>query len=240
MADADSKPTASLGFAPLGTDNYATWAIRMKALLVMKDCWDAVEGNDTGVQAPEQPKSMKAKALMLAGVEDIHLTAVEEQDSARKVWKYLEGVFAASTGPRVFDLRRQLFTIEKHPAEHVVHYMARASTLCAQLAAAGSKPTTDEHYSAVVNGLPHTGIFAAARLNLRSVMPSTERNMAALQEYLLRFQAECQESPEPYIGWLATLATRPREAGEAALRREACSTWGPHRDFAFFGYIGWA
>lgn len=210
MADADSRPTASLGFAPLGTTNYATWAIRMKALLVIKDCWDAVEGTDTAAQAAGSPKSMKAKALMLAGVEDIHLAAVEEQESARKVWKFLEGVFAASSGPRIFDLRQQLLTIKKQPAEHVVSYMSRASSICAQLAAAGSKPTTDEHYGAVVSGLPTTGIFAAARLHLRC-MPSAERDLAALQEYLLRFEAEGEQHEQQAVVHAAA-APQPRQS----------------------------
>jgi len=210
MADADSKPTASLGFAPLGTTNYATWAIRMKALLVMKDCWDAVEGTDTAAQTAGSPKSMKAKALMLAGVEDIHLAALEEQESARKVWKFLEGVFAASSGPRIFDLRQQLLTIKKQPAEHVVSYMSRASSICAQLAAAGSKPTTDEHYGAVVSGLPTTGIFAAARLHLRC-MPTAERDMAALQEYLLRFEAEGEQQEQQAVVHAAA-APQPRQS----------------------------
>jgi len=209
MVDAD-KPTASLGFAPLGTTNYATWAIRMKALLVVKDCWDAVEGTDTAAQAAGSPKSMKAKALMLAGVEDIHLAALEEQESARKVWKHLEGIFAASTGPRIFDLRQQLLTIRKQPAEHVVSYMARASSICAQLAAAGSKPTTDEHYGAVVSGLPTTGIFAAARLHLRC-MPSAERDMVALQEYLLRFEAEGEQQEQQAVVHAAA-APQPRQS----------------------------
>jgi hypothetical protein len=43
----------------------------MKALLVIKDCCDAVDGEDTGLQAAGNSKSMKAKALMLAGVESI-------------------------------------------------------------------------------------------------------------------------------------------------------------------------
>ena len=209
MVDAD-KPTASLGFAPLGTTNYATWAIRMKALLVVKDCWDAVEGTDTAAQAAGSPKSMKAKALMLAGVEDIHLAALEEQESARKVWKHLEGIFAASTGPRIFDLRQQLLTIRKQPAEHVVSYLSRASSICAQLAAAGSKPTTDEHYGAVVSGLPTTGIFAAARLHLRC-MPSAERDMVALQEYLLRFEAEGEQQEQQAVVHAAA-APQPRQS----------------------------
>jgi hypothetical protein len=195
MDTADSRPTASLGFAPLGTTIYATWAIRMKALLVIKDCWDAVDGSNAEAQAASSAKSMKAKALMLAGVEDIHLAALEELDSARKVWKHLEGVFAASSGPRIFDLRQQLLTIKKQPAEHVVSYMARASSICAQLASAGSKPSTDEHYGAVVSGLPTTGIFAAARLHLRC-MPSAQRDIAALQEYLLRFEAEGEQQEQ--------------------------------------------
>ena len=62
------------------------------------DCWDAVDGEDKeGVQGTDHPKSMKAKALMLAGVEDIHLAALEELDSARKVWKHLEAVLADSS-----------------------------------------------------------------------------------------------------------------------------------------------
>jgi len=80
MDTADSRPTASLGFAPLGTTNYATWAIRMKALLVIKDCLDAVDGSNAEAQAADSVKSIKA------GVEDIHLAALEELWSLRSKW----------------------------------------------------------------------------------------------------------------------------------------------------------
>jgi hypothetical protein len=182
----------------------------MKALLVIKDCWDAVDGEDKeGVQGTDYPKSMKVEALMLVGVEDIHLAVLEELDSARKVWKHLEAVFAASSGPRIFDLRQQLMTIKKQPAEHVVSYMARASSICAQLASAGSKPSTDEHYGAVVSGLPTTGIFAAARLHLRC-MPSAQRDIAALQEYLLRFEAEGEQQDHQAVVHAAA-APQPKQ-----------------------------
>jgi hypothetical protein len=48
----------------------------MKALLVIKDCWDAVDGPNAEARAAGSTKSMKAKALMLAGVEDIHLAVL--------------------------------------------------------------------------------------------------------------------------------------------------------------------
>ena len=69
----------------------------MEALIVVKDLWDAVDGEDTGLRAAGHPKIMKAKALLLAGVEDIHRAVLEELDSARKVWKHLEAVLADSS-----------------------------------------------------------------------------------------------------------------------------------------------
>ena len=87
----------------------------MNTLLVIKDCWDALHGKDTGVQAAGDPRSIKAKALMLEGVEDIHLAELEVLDPANKVWMHLEAVRSCS-GPRIFDLRQQLMTIKKQPA----------------------------------------------------------------------------------------------------------------------------
>jgi hypothetical protein len=63
---------------------------------------------------------MKAKTLMLAGVKDIHLAALEELDSAKKVEKHLEAVLAASSGPRIFDLRQQLMTIKNKYQQQII------------------------------------------------------------------------------------------------------------------------
>jgi len=59
--------------------------------------------------------------------------------------------------------------------------MARASSICAKLASAGSKLSTNEHYGAVVSGLSTTGIFAAARLHLRC-MSSTQLAFAGVPD----------------------------------------------------------
>mgnify|MGYP006199600031 CR=1 FL=1 len=62
-----------LGMKKLDTDNYATWAVKMRFLLVTKDMWSAVTVGTDGDGHVNVVTDAKALALIGLCVEDYHL-----------------------------------------------------------------------------------------------------------------------------------------------------------------------
>jgi hypothetical protein len=68
-----------IAITPLGADNYATWSICMKALLVHKKLWKGVEDSSAN-----EGDSELALALLTLNVQDMHLGAVGACKTAKK------------------------------------------------------------------------------------------------------------------------------------------------------------
>ena len=71
---------------PLDVENYGTWSLRMKALLVHKGLWKAVEGS-SGTSTDD---SDKALALVMLNVKDHHLTTLASCKTAKEAWESLQ------------------------------------------------------------------------------------------------------------------------------------------------------
>ncbi len=86
----------------LDVDNYATWSIKMRALLLFKELWGAVVGHaDT-----TQQDNYRALALILLHVKDHHLSTISTLDTAKAAWDTLAALFASKCTARILQLRR--------------------------------------------------------------------------------------------------------------------------------------
>ena len=101
---------------PLGVENYATWKVRMRLILVSKGLWSAVTGEEDKV---DQKQSELALALIGLSVQDFHLTTVGQCKTAKELWELLESTFQAKTNARRLQLRKDLLFIKKGSAESV-------------------------------------------------------------------------------------------------------------------------
>jgi hypothetical protein len=108
---------------PLGTDNYATWSVRMKMLLAHKGLIGALRGDVS------QDIDEKASALIGLHVGDQHLVLIEAASNAREIWARLESLYQAKGTARRLTLRRELTQIKKLPDESIDVYVARAKRL---------------------------------------------------------------------------------------------------------------
>jgi hypothetical protein len=60
---------------PSDTNNYATWAVRMKALLGIKELWDVVDcGLPVHASLAEHKKDQRTRAYVALNLADHHLT----------------------------------------------------------------------------------------------------------------------------------------------------------------------
>jgi hypothetical protein len=149
------------GIELLDVDNYASWSVRMEALLVNKELGHAILAPPHNPAVGPQPEnavtaadSTKALAIMLLCVKDHHLQALKGCGNAYAAWQFLASTYRGASEARVLQLRRQLTTLKKAPTESLTLYFARAETLAADLAAAGQTIGSGELTYAVLAGLP--------------------------------------------------------------------------------------
>lgn len=88
---ADGKPVIE----PLDVDNYATWSIRMRALLLSKGLWGAVTG-----ETMEAEKEQKALAQFILHVKDHHLQMVGSAPNSKTAWEALKATYEAKNNAR--------------------------------------------------------------------------------------------------------------------------------------------
>ena len=142
---AEDKPVVER----LDVDNYATWSIRMRALLISKGLWGAVSGDSID---PE--RDQKALAQIILHVKDHHLMTVGSCSSAQVAWTTLKTTYEAKTNARKLLLRRELTQLKMGATEPLTMYAARATDIQAQLRTAGDELNDQELAIQFLAGLP--------------------------------------------------------------------------------------
>lgn len=82
----------------LSKENYETWKLQMKAILIQNDFWEYVDGSE---QPPENENELvahnksdqKAKASIILSMSPSELCYVKHCASAREVWLKLQDVY---------------------------------------------------------------------------------------------------------------------------------------------------
>lgn len=134
----------------LDTDNYGIWRQKMKALLLSKELWSVIDGDDS----EDKKKSNQVMGLLLLHVSDFHLGLADEVATAKGLWDKLESTFKAKFMARRLLLRQQLNSLRKESTESITEYVARAKSIASELEAVGHKPEASELALPVLSGLP--------------------------------------------------------------------------------------
>ena len=140
---------STVSIEKLDSDNYGIWKIKMKALLLSKELWGVIEGDDE-----DKKKSNQVMGLLLLHVSDYHLGLADEVATAKGLWDKLESTFKAKYNARRLLLRQQLNTLRKEATESIPQYVARAKSIASELEAVGHKPEASELSLPVLSGLP--------------------------------------------------------------------------------------
>lgn len=142
----------------LDVDNYATWSIRMRALLISKGLWAAVApaspSGASGPPAVDAAQDQKALAQIILHVADHHLLTVGSCATAKAAWDTLKATYEARTNARKLLLRRELTQLKMGATEPLTKYAARATDLQTQLRSAGEDVKDQEVALQFLAGLP--------------------------------------------------------------------------------------
>ncbi len=142
----------SVSIERLSVNNYSTWSMRMKALLIHKGLWTAVES--VGTTAAAKDKDEKALSLIILHVADHHLSTLATCETAKEAWDKLSSLYQSKNNARQLHLRQELNSMKKDAAEPLAKYFDRARSLWLELLAGGHKLTESEVVCSVLAGLP--------------------------------------------------------------------------------------
>lgn len=145
--------TVKVAIEPLDVDNYSTWAVRMKMLLIHKELWVAVASPDS-LDVTARVKLDKALSLILLNVKDHHLLTLAACATPREAWDVLANTYQASNVARQMQLRKELNNLKKQATEQLTVYVARARALWADMSSAGIVVTERDVVMALLAGLP--------------------------------------------------------------------------------------
>jgi galactitol-specific phosphotransferase system IIB component len=134
----------------LDVDNYGTWSVRMRYLLLHKGLWTSVTEDEPRDDGADQ----KALALIGLSVKDHHLSTLAECKTSKEAWDALAGVYKAKSNAKRLQLKRELNALKKDPAEPLTKYVGRAKDIRDQLRAAGYAVKDEEVALSTLAGLP--------------------------------------------------------------------------------------
>lgn len=167
----------------------------MKALLIQKGLWNAVEASGPTSQASGD--SQKALALILLNVKDHHLNTVAACKSAKEAWEALAGIYQSQLNARRMTLRKELTLLKMKPGEALTVYFARARTLWTDLVASGLTINESEVVFSALSGLPHEYNTAVAIVTTTSQGAlKLDVVMAQLLQVEAQLRTDKEETPE--------------------------------------------
>lgn len=192
---ADDKLVVEL----LDVDNYATWSVRMQALLMVKGLWKATTGADS-----DENRMEKAHAQIALRVKPHHVLRVMECPTAAAAWEMLRDAFEGKSNARKLLLRQELMQLKMSPAEAVAVYIGRAKDIQTKLRAAGHEVADEDLAFSVMAGLPPAYnviktvmMNAAGELSLDDILPKLLQSELLMQPERLSEAALAADTRHP-------------------------------------------
>lgn len=149
MGDADYK------IPKLNGDNYHSWAIRARACMVQKRCWEAIEpGFGVNMADAERRKNDEALTLMFLIVEDTFLDDIGDCVRAVEAWDALKKMHTKFGLLHILQLMKDFFNVTMKPGEAVQSYLGRLMDIHRKLSTSGYSFTDREVALVMLIGLP--------------------------------------------------------------------------------------
>lgn len=150
----------------LDGDNYHAWAIRARAVMVQKRCWEAIDpgyGPEDMTDA-QKKKNDEALTLLFLIVEDTFLDDIGDCIRAKDAWTALKEMHTKFGLLHVLQLMKDFFNITMKPGESIQSYLARLVEIHRKLSNGGYAFTDREVALVMLIGLPKS--YESLILNL--------------------------------------------------------------------------
>ncbi len=188
-----------VSIVPLKGDNYATWALKVKMVLLRDNLLGVVDGSVRGEQfsgdakklAEYQERKNRALATIVLAVDPALLYLIPNPESPRIVWKQLSDQFQKKTWSNRLMLKRKLNRLALPEGEPVAAHVGKMTEIFNQLAVIGEPMEDEDKVIAVLASLPESYAVLVTALEARV----EELTMGTLAERLIHDEAKQRQDP---------------------------------------------
>jgi len=176
----------------LTEENYESWKIQMRSVLVCNDLWDYVNGNAQRTAentAMWRVKDQKALALIILSVSRGQLNHIKKTETSKVAWNELKRVHESKEPVRKATLYKQLYRMRKDPEITMNTYINEFTNKAEQLTEAGIK-IPDDLLSMLLSSLPGDFENFSIAIESRDEIPNIDSLKVKLLEEEAR-QNEC-------------------------------------------------
>jgi hypothetical protein len=188
---------------PLGSDNYGSWSVRIKALMQLKGLWEPIEHGPTEENVEEDAKALGCIQLNVCTMLDPTLAPCK---SAKEAWDALKQLYTATSNGRHLQLRRELHSLQQSPSEAVTQYVGRALSLQQQLCAAGFPVDEQDVVISILAGLSKDFEMLTVALGMTNIPIRLNELLAKL---IQEEQRHARHDEAEKTAYLASGSSRP-------------------------------
>jgi len=179
---------SEIAIEPLDLENYTSWAVQMKALLILKKAWKAVTEHNMDADVNET-----ALSLLLLNVKSHHYPFITAATTAKEAWNALLGAYKAQSLARKQLLRKKLSNLKKAPKEPISKYYSQACQIRDDMIAVGVCDKEIDLVGALLSGLPTEYALLVEVLEMHAM----DMKPDDVYTRLLRHEQKLNESSSP-------------------------------------------
>lgn len=150
--------------------NFHIWKLKMKALLMNIDAWDAVElvTFPEERQAEFKNKNRKAYSTLMLGLADDVAINVYEATTSKEVWDTLCRIYEPKDAEIKHTLKNELSNLKKDPTQTMTQHVNKLRKLVQRLAITGYTIPVEDQLTRLFNSLPEEYEVIVSILQMQS------------------------------------------------------------------------
>ena len=195
----------SSNISPLNENNYPTWKIQVRMLLMKENLLDIVEGRELaptgngGESAPNRDalnkfniRKNRALAIVVLHVDPKLLYLIGEPQDPVQVWSKLQETFQRKSWANKLRLRKKLYGMKLEPGDDLQQHLKTFVEIFDALAVVGDAMEEEDRVISVLASLPDTYSTLVTALEAAEKVPSWE----VMTERLLHEETKARTAGE--------------------------------------------
>ena len=170
-----------------GSTNYRTWKFSMRMVLLARDLWEVVSGEEVKPETEREGQAWDKKARKALAMIALAMTGEEKENiieytSPKEAWESLEKLYEGKGQNRKFMLLHELFHLSVESGETMDAYLQAVKEKMSELSTIGLKLEDDVKLTIIPNGLSEKYRYLVVSLENQKKIDFNELTARLMEE----------------------------------------------------------
>lgn len=143
------RTTEKTEIQKMNGQNFRPWKFKMKMLLVQRELWESVTGEDA-----DQKKNDKAMSLIRLSMADCQIVHIQECTTAQEAWEVLGKIYENPSTANKMYLQEKMFSTKMKNSESAQDHIAEMKRIVADMGIFGMKTEDEQYKITLLRSLP--------------------------------------------------------------------------------------